>query len=317
MLEELTADDLRQKLQEKEQTVATLTEYLEQAAVKLNTLQKKSSAEKPARAFDPEMVQRQMDLVEQLQAAVEEWDELNAPAAIEQLSGQLARLREIIVNGLAAQSTLQFPAGGKSNSPAEMAGGQGDSLPESESAKQKGDALEGWEALKAEMLEGEDDPDAVEEEPERIDLKEELEVLVNRPERVLPDCHDQNVWQEAVDAREKYTISLIRALRVVESRRRGSPDWDSLTDAPVGLRDEVAQLATDLQQTLRNAEVELSIERARISRQESLIAQQYREIEKAQKKQGYPNKSAPGMDGADQQQGRWLKFLGRNNPDEE
>jgi hypothetical protein len=85
----------------------------------------------------------------------------------------------------------------------------------------------------------------------------------------------------------------------------------------VQLRDEVAQLSLELQQSLRNAEVEQSIERARLSRQESLIAQQHREIEKARKKQGYPNKPGSGNAPVDAQQGRWLKFLGRTEADEE
>ena len=137
------------------------------------------------------------------------------------------------------------------------------------------------------MLKEEGGPVEAEQGPGHIDLKEELDVLVNRPTAVDAECHDQEVWREAVDCREKYIISLVRALRVVESRRRGSPDWDSLSGRP-GRRfaGDVAQLTADLQQTLRNAEVELSIERARISRQESLIAQQRREIEKALKKQG-------------------------------
>jgi hypothetical protein len=317
MLEQLSVDDLRQRLKEREQTVATLTGYLEQAAAKLNTMQAKPSAGKPPQAFDAEMVHRQMELVRHLQEAVEEWEELQAPATLARLSTQLDKLRNTIVDGLSAQAAPPSSFSMDAFPPGEQASGLSFSMPKDESDKKPGNALEAWEALKAEMLKDEVSPVEDEEEPCRIDLKEELEVLVNRPERMDPHSIDREAWQEAVDAREKYMISLIRALRVVESRRRGTPDWDSLTEAPVQLRDEVAQLSLELQQSLRNAEVEQSIERARLSRQESLIAQQHREIEKARKKQGYPNKPGSGNAPVDAQQGRWLKFLGRTEADEE
>jgi len=172
-----------------------------------------------------------------------------------------------------------------------------------------------WEALKAEMLNEETSQAENEEEQLNIDLQEELEVLVNRPPHVEGDEADRRVWEDAVDSREKYIISLIRALRVVENRRRGTPDWQSFTEAPDALREEVAQLAAKLQQTQRNAEVELSIERARISRQESVIAQQRRDLDKARKKQGATPQSPPSPAG-DSQQGRWQRFLGRGDSGE-
>ncbi len=313
MLEELSVDDLRRELKDKEQTVATLTGYLEQAASKLNELQKQSARAKPARAFDEAMVFRQMELVKHLKAAVEEWDRLKAPATLERLSGQLDGLREIIKESFAPPAST----------PPEMTPPIGPNsalsflMPAPDGSPQKGNGLEGWEALKAEMLKNEPVQAENEEEQGRIDLKEELEVLVNRPAPMEGDSGDRTVWQEAVDSREKYIISLIRALRVVESRRRGSPDWESFTLAPAALREQVAQLAAELQQSLRNAEVELSIERARLSRQESLIAQQRRELDKAHKKQGYPPKSASAGSAPDPTQGRWLKFLGKGTTSEE
>lgn len=316
MLDELSVDKLKQQLNEKNQTVATLTEYLEQAAAKLNKLQKQTAANKPTRAFDSEMVHRQMELVSQLQAAVKEWEELQAPATLERISTQLDTLRETIRDGLKRQhSSAMEPANPDSPNPPTSSLATAHLLSSHSSndpgEDQKG-GLSGWEALKAEMLKEEGTLVENQEEEQNIDLREELDVLVNRPAPVSPDCEDREVWQQAVDARENYMISLIRALRVVESRRRGAPDWHSFTEAPEPLRDEVAHYATELHQTLRNAEVELSIERARISRQESVIAQQRREIDKALKKQGL-SQSKPKNDPNDSQQGRWRKFLGRGN----
>lgn len=319
MLDELSVDELKQQLTEKKQTVATLTEYLEQAAEKLNTLQKQSAANKPVQAFDAEMVHRQMHLVNQLQDAVKEWEELQAPSTLERVSTQLDSLRETILDGLSQQQappiearepvTQELP----NNT---LATAHFMSQTSGETNEEEKDGLGGWEALKAEMLGEEGASIENEEEEQNIDLREELDVLVNRPALVGGDCHDQNAWQQAVDSRENYMISLIRTLRVVESRRRGAPDWDAFTEAPEPLRDEVAQYANELHQTLRNAEVELSIERARISRQESVIAQQRREIDKALKKQGL-NESKSKEEASDSQQGRWLKFLGRGNESED
>ena len=303
MLDQISVDDLKQRLEEKQQTVAQLTEYLEQAAKKLDALKEEKAAGKPAKAFDSEMVDRQMELVKQLQAAVDEWDELAVPSVMDRMSSRLENLRQTILDGLRTTT----PPGG-------MSGGysypERESRSEGEDDKETGDALAGWEALKAEML-GEE-PEAAKDEKDQldIDLQEEMKVLVNRPAGVDQDCRDQSVWVEAVDSREKYIISLLRALRVVENRRRGNPDWESFTLASPVLREYASQLAVELQQMQRNAEVELSIERARISRQESVIAQRRREIDKAQKKQG-ANPQLNTAEPAPTGEGRWQKFLGR------
>lgn len=336
MLEELSVDDLRRELHDKEQTVATLTGYLEQAADKLNQLQKQAAANKPVRAFDEAMVLRQMELVKDLDAAVEEWNRLKVPQALDKVSLQLDKLRDIVRQSFAnGGSSPQSLASHFAPAPDTQAMGLSSSRffkPDSNSAPardnkttpardnktvsakdpgpQQGKKLEGWEALKAEMLKSEGIEAEAEREAGRISLKEELEVLVNRPAPMDAGSSDRDLWLEAVDSREKYIISLIRALRVVEGRRRGSPDWESFTEAPAELRAQVAQFASELQQSLRNAEVELSIERARLSRQESLIAQQKRDLDKARKKQGQTQKSGPGSEGS---QGRWLKFLGKGN----
>lgn len=309
MLEELSVDDLRRELQKKEQTVTTLTGYLEQAAAKLKELQKQSGRAKPARAFDEAEVHRQMELVKNLQAAVDEWNNLKAPDTLQRMCDELDRLRDVIVDSFADKSPSPAGAIGSSHAAPGGLSTLGLLAPAREGTGEKGKGLEGWEALKAEMLKSEGTKAAAPEEEGHIDLKEELDVLVNRPAPVEEDSKDRAIWQDAVDSREKYIISLIRALRVVEGRRRGSPDWESLTEAPAELRAQVAQLASDLQQSLRNAEVELSIESARLSRQESLIAQQKRDLDKARKKQGHPQKAA----GTDSTQGRWLKFLGKGN----
>ncbi len=106
MLQELSVDDLKRNLQEKENMVATLTEYLEQAAVKLNDLQKSTGGNAP-RAFDSDMVHRQMSLVNDLQKAVAEWEELKAPATLERISTQLEDLRETIVEGVSVQNRAE------------------------------------------------------------------------------------------------------------------------------------------------------------------------------------------------------------------
>jgi hypothetical protein len=299
MLDQLSVDHLRQSLQEKEQTVATLTEYLEQAATKLNAMNEQKAGGNPGQAFDPEMVERQMDLVESLQAAVKEWEELGVAEVINRMSTRLDDLRETILDGLKSASLT----GGNLPSEAEY------SFSNAKGDDDSDDPMAGWEALKAEMLGEEPDAGVSADDQLNVDLQEELDVLVNRPAPVDESCDERDAWVEAVDSREKYLISLIRALRVVEGRRRGSPDWESFTLAPAELRERVARLAADLQQLQRNSEVEFSIERARISRQESLIAQRRRDLDKARQKKGVDNR-ANADEAAATGEGRWKKFLG-------
>jgi hypothetical protein len=143
-------------------------------------------------------------------------------------------------------------------------------------------------------------------EEQDIDLAEELEVLTNRPEPPDPHSADHASWQAAADAREKYVISLIRTLRVVEARRRGTVDWIALEGASEPLRRKVADLEAALQQKLRGGEVELSMERARLGRKESTLLQREQQLEKARKR-----RDMAGDEASEGQSRRWLRFLGR------
>jgi hypothetical protein len=305
---EPSAAEWQRRLKEKDATIATLSEHLERAALSLKAAKKNGAAGGGGIAFPPEVVSRQQALGEKLHRVVDEWRGLDGAGRIERFSGEMAELRQTVLRWLRPAGQPEGDAGstGSHGSYGSYGGGAAQRGGEKPS---EGSVLEGWEALKASMLgQAGAAPAETTAEEEDVDLAEELEVLANRPEPPDPHDADHATWQAAADAREKYVISLIRTLRVVEARRRGTVDWNALEGAADPLRRKVAELETALQQKLRSGEVELSMERARLGRKESTLLQREQQLEKARKR-----RDMTGDDNTEGQSRRWLRFLGRPN----
>ena len=97
------------------------------------------------------------------------------------------------------------------------------------------------------------------------------------------------------------------------------PDWDALSHVPSELRYELENLRQQLQQKLKIAEIDLSLQRARLAREDSKLQTKAEHVARQMRQMGLstddgsPAATATPNRLADGQQGRrWLQFLQRS-----
>ncbi|WP_166829766.1 hypothetical protein [Thalassoroseus pseudoceratinae] len=302
--------ELTQQVREHEATIEKLTEFLEWAASRLEEADVPPPPP-PAEqiAFPADMVERQWKLTERFANVVDEWREAETPAQIARLSDEISAIRELATRWFDDEL-------GRTPSDEEMPAGSllsqmqhGDDRPESSGSIS-------WAALKAEML-GEEPPPAEPEEPaaaaeEQVNLQEELQILDKRPAPVDASQAEREDWQAAIEERELYIVSLVRMLRVLQARCRGPIEdvpEDEISDEQ---RSRLVDLENTLHQKLRQGEVELSMERARVGRLESRIRQRESEIQRILKQRDQANGETNESDSRNR---RWMRFIGRAKED--
>ncbi|MAG95012.1 MAG: hypothetical protein CMJ48_14895 [Planctomycetaceae bacterium] len=328
---------LEERLAEKDKLVGALTKRLEQAAEQLDRIHR-TGGDKALRTnaggFPPELVDEQKSLVEDLQSAVDQWMDAQPTATLTRIEMQITELRTLVASGASgtAVGTL-VGAVGAEHLPAE----QSDAAPEqpvAPNASGEEQDLTSWEALKANILSGEegatladvpapppqpaaetqqDAPDAPSLPTTTIALTDIPELPETPPEIDL-DTAQVDELRTAVEQRDAYIATVIKRLRVAEARHVQPVDWDNVQEAPDELRSCLEELQSQLKETLRVAEVELAIERARLGRKESELRQLEESVHKKMHEVGMDverNDHASGDDRATTGKSRgWLGMLG-------
>jgi hypothetical protein len=328
------------QLQEKEELVAALIERLELAAEQLDRLHR-TGADRGARSgggFPPELIESQKTLVDDLQRAVQQWEDMQAAALMGRLEVQITELRDLIVaevtNGGAGR-VPQTQIDNDSNRRVELAVDQGSqTVVDEETSEQQSR----WEAMKAELLGG----DSKSTEPENPPVKSTpaaaepvqsnaatvppstkiIDEPVDPPPPVDFETADTSALKKAISVRDEYIAYLIKQLRIADSRTSLPTDWAEFVNMPAELCLRVEELQRQLEKSLRLSEVERSVERARLGREESRLRQLDESIQKTMRERGLSSND-DNLDVDDEQQSgsgtRWLRMLGinRNADDEE
>lgn len=307
-------ETLESQLAEKEQLVAALTERLEQAAEQLDRLHR-TGADRGMRAgiagIPAELVQQQQKLTEDLQRAVQQWEDMQPGAFFGRLETQLAQIQELV---------QQEPRGGARSSDGYS---HYDSGRSSESSYGSG----GTTSLQAvlERMQGKQAEPAVEETANApaqesseaapaagaIDIA--LPPLSDPPEPIDQTAATPEELARACEVRDSYIVYLLQRLRQIESLGHVPNSWASLENVPGELRARLETLEKRLEETLRLAEVELSLQRAKLAREEMRIRMMDGQMQK-QLKQARDASEADGENSGDQaSSGRWRRMLGRRS----
>lgn len=333
---ESRVNDLESQLEEKETLVSALTVRLEQAAEQLDRL-RRTGADRGGRVaagIPAELVEDQKKLVQEMQQAVTQWQDMQAAMILGRLEVQVTEIREFIVQpGTAGLASLPQGTGREANS--------APALPTNTVPSVAGSPVSAWESMKAEMLgQSPDDTPNDAPQPEPTDSSigavaesigavaeqyEEIEEFEADP-TIAPPPIDVSAasleeLQQAVDLRDEYVSHLLRQLRVVHGKRTPQVDWDSLQNVPENLESALKNVQKRLDEQLRIAEVELSLERARLGREQSRLNQLSAQVEKNMRRFGMQSgddaDQGEGQDGADPAKGhRWLTMLGLSGDDE-
>ncbi|MEX2286272.1 MAG: hypothetical protein WD648_04225 [Planctomycetaceae bacterium] len=267
-----SVSSLETQLREKEQLVAALTERLEQAAEQLDRI-RRTGGDRGLRGgggIPPELIEEQQALAAELQQAVRQWEETQPGATLGRIEVQLTELRDL-VSGLAGGEG--FPA--EQSVAAPSLRGRTD-VRDGDNSKASGPALSGYEAMKAELLETEPAPTTAAAKlpvATAAYIKPEEIAPVDPPAVIDLDAAGVEELRTAVEHRDSYISYLTRALRAAEMMYKQSLDWEALNNAPDDLRRRLEDLEKTLHATLRHAEVDHSLERARLGREAARLEQ--------------------------------------------
>jgi hypothetical protein len=330
--------ELERELAEKDQLVVALTERLEQAAEQLDR-QRRTGGEgggRESRRGSPlpsDLIEDHKSLVEELREVVHQWQDMQAAASVGRLEGQIAELRDLLTNQMFAAPA---PSSAGPAEPASLAAALsklGAQVAEARSADTPRPGS--WEARKAALLaaEGAAEIDSAADSGtagasaalDANGLREsDLPPLPEPPAPWDPAQSGAGSLREALVERDAYIKLLTQHLQTIHSIERLPIEIAGLEDLPPALKQRVEEWETQLQTKHRRAEIELSLERARLSRDQTHLRQQQEQIVKELRRLGLESRAETASEPAladDDSQGqksgtRWLRFLGVGKRDD-
>lgn len=338
---------LQDALKERDQVVQMLTQRLEQAADQLDRLQRTGGGRNSAIAsgVPPEFIENQQQMSEQMNQLLEQWEELHATQMLARIESRISELHDLVASGVATPTSISALASATAsvkttgNSPPKTAASASvlNDLHAAEPAKS------GWEAIKAAMLAGESYSPATVTSPtptatpaptseltatepklseSPIDLDRSTpQPLPDPPLAIDFDTSDQETLIEAIRSRDEFISILLRRLSSPDTSTE-FPDWEKLNFVPEDLHRELLGLRDRLQEKLRVAEVDLSLQRAKLAREEAKLALKAEQVVRHARQVGLASddvtaqagQSAAMKEGSNATQGRrWLQFLQRSN----
>jgi hypothetical protein len=291
-------DLLIQQLQEKDQLVTALTERLEQAAEQLDRLQRVGADRDPSMGSLPaELVEDQKELTEDLRRVVQQWEDMQAGATLGRLEIQLTELRDLVASGVRV-------------APPEPAAQE--DTPQAATPRPKpyepGVSMS-WEAHKAAMLAEEDGVPAA---PVSIELPEVVHQIPEAPAAIDLEAAEADDLRNAVRERDRHIELLTEQLQQVIAVRPDPFVLCSLADLPEEQRLQLEQWQTQLQERHRQMEIDLSLERARLYRDERELHEREEVLRKQLRRAEQEAENAEGKDGETTSGRSWLGFLGRS-----
>ncbi|GAB4151052.1 MAG: hypothetical protein Tsb009_26220 [Planctomycetaceae bacterium] len=332
---------LETQLAQKEEIVVALTARLEQAAEQLDRIRRTGGHSGPrvGGGIPADLIQEQRELTQELQQALKQWDQMQAGMALGQLQMQVSELRDFVAGrfddilnsgNLIPSSSPEINSG--FGGPAETANDEPDANPSTETAN---DAISAYEAMKAELLGGNSAGDSGDQNSGTESAASSIppdDVAVdtppNIPEVEAPEAIDianatLQELQAAVETRDAYIGYLIRKMRAVENSTRFAGNWADLENVPDELRARLEEYGQKLQDARKMAEVENSLERARLARESARLALLDQQLQKQMKRMGISNGENPSEESESEGQepkkkkGSWRKLLGVGNSDED
>ena len=142
----------------------------------------------------------------------------------------------------------------------------------------------------------------------------ELPALDDPPASIDANTATTEELRDACNSRDTYIAYLLQRLKKIESLGHVPNSWAGLENVPDDLRARLDALEHRLQETARVAEVELSLQRAKLAREELRIRVMDEQVQKDIKraKTVADSQSDDSPDGKGDQSGnRWKRMIGR------
>ncbi len=294
---------LQQQLAEKDQLVIALTERLEQAAEQLDRLRRSGTTMRRSGGgggMPTELLDDHRSAIDDLKQVVGRWEEMQCGATLGRLEMQVSELRDLVA-GIAKHGAAHRPEAGHAAGPAHAA--------------DAGKPAKGnwWDQQKAAMLAGETLP--LPGVDQSADDEGSVDQSVGGEIPSLPAAIDFDTLtlETAIPAlRERdELLARLRELALCYQARDEFPEGiHSLESLPEPLKERLRALEAEWQAKFRQAEMDLSIERARLSRTEAMLRQKHDQMNKDQRN---PAEATGKPDAAATKSKRWLRFLGSSD----
>lgn len=337
-------DRQNEALQDKDDIIGALTDRLEQAAEQLDRL-KRSGADRGPRGVPNEMFAAQESMRVGIESIADQFEGIDLGASFYRLELLMNEVRELVIHAptsdVSDSSTPQIES-----SSTNIGNAQPESVKD-ESASEDSLAVSDWDAIKRQLLGDEAEADEVTHEDEfekcedaqssnkPLDSALQLAAVEGLPSddaeelpsdaavvslEPLPDDLPEPVDLEfaepedlidALEVRDRYISVLTRRLEDRHSKLTVPTDWDVLAQAPDSLVAAVHRLHDELTDAVRTAEVDICLERARLSRERTKLDKLSESIEESREQADQSPKDSRPKD----QSQRWRRMLGISEND--
>lgn len=303
------------ELVEKDDIICALTDRLEQVAEQLDRV-KRSGGNRGPKAVPEELFAHQTATTAGIQTLVDQFEGIDVGQSFGRLEMLISEVRDLVIEQGAAAEPRST--------------GTPDPVPVKSAPAS---ALGGWESIKNQLLGVE--PAAVEsadhdEAPSTAEHDESCEAAAvvssvsiiaadappieplpaGLPEPVDFENADRDALVEAIEARDKYITLLTRRVEDRRAKLTVPTDWDALASAPESLVEAVQQLHDELNDVVRTAEVEICLERARLSRDRTQLEHLKSQIET---RQSSASREPSPSSAPEDKSSRWRRMLGLNS----
>jgi|GEM_PF-1499682 len=308
---------LEAQLHEKDVLIHALTERLEQAAEQLDRVRRTGLEHAGEGSPSPAPQQdQQHELIDDLRQAVQQWQDLQADLAFGRIETQLSELRDLIAGQLLS------PAASPSNSaPASPTPSLSDVLSRlghsSGSATFDSAAPGDSHRAKRSLLDFDEEPSADSDERERA-VEFEPPPLPEPPAPVdLSEIDDESL-RLAIEERDRYIERLTEHLHLLRETPNPPIDLTPFAELPEEQREYLEAWTAQFQAKHRHTEVELSLERARLARDELALRHQRAIVENEMRRLGLKRNQSGDRDDEDEAPDiaeskanrRWLGLFG-------
>lgn len=336
------------ELNEKDEIISVLTDRLEQVAEQLDRV-KRSGADRGPRAIPNDVLAHQEAASAGISALVQQFDGIDFANSFTRLESLVGEVRELVIeqadavseSNAASQSNAGTPdPAPNAMTPTSLLGGW-DSIknrllceeepveelvsPCSTARNDRDEAtdqdLESSEQSNSSAATDTTKTDEIEADDASAIAGASNEVTVSGPLEPLPDDTPEPVDFEnadrddlvgAVEVRDRYISVLTRRIADRRSKLTVPTDWETIADAPEDLVANVTRLNDELYDAVRIAEVDICLERARLSRERTHLEQLKAIAETSGAIAADGNR---GGGKGDDKSSRWRRALGLNGPE--
>ena len=327
------AAELREQIEGKNELIAALVAELEQVVEQLDRVKRngtdRSRTGSTGPALPAEVVEEHQQVLGDLQRVVKQWEAMQAAATLGRIESDLTELRAMVASGFIHgfgddhSASANASAGHCTKKGSDPVHVQSHSAGNLESVMSRlaienaagetstNSAGTAWESMKRQML-GEP-PESVAER----DVEDDLTKLLDGIAAPVPiDFESITVegLKRACADRDTYIVQITRWVRTRRSVTVPQ-NWDEIQGVPEELHRQVGHLASRLEEQVRLAEVEMSLERARMSREKSQLQADRAVMEKHLKRLGITSLDELediAVSSSSSGDRRWMRFLGVN-----